>query len=117
MKRHTKVYALLFSFLAIPCSADAETFLNPRIENKYIDACLESYRFQNGCNQAAKNELARQFCRYKGYSDWKQWQSYDFGWDNRTINWKWKERYVDGQLQANFFSNEGANRFTTIECR
>jgi hypothetical protein len=65
--------------LAIPCSADAETFLDPRIENKYIDACLESYWFQDGCNQAAKNEIAKQFCRWKGYSDWKQWQSYDFG--------------------------------------
>jgi hypothetical protein len=98
-------------------SAVAETFMNPNLDGKYIDACIDSYRFQNHCSQAAKNQVSKQFCRFKGYSSVKQWASQDFGWDNRTIAWKWTEKYVDGNLQANFYANEGGNRFTAIECK
>ena len=125
MKISSKVFAASTFFLSLIFINSSttiaahlkETFLNPQIEGKYIDACLNSFRFQDGCNKPAQNEVANQFCRWRRYSSAIQWQSQDFGWKNRTINWKWTERYTDGELQANFFSNEGANRFTVIECR
>ncbi|MCL1467126.1 hypothetical protein [Argonema galeatum] len=118
-----KNYLIRSAFTAIAVvagltsAASAEVFLEPKIQGRYIDACLESHRFQNGCNNAARGEIAQQFCRRKGFSSGTKWQTLDFGWDNRTTNWKWKEVWVDGNLRANFYSNEGANRFTVIECR
>ena len=94
----------------------AETFMHPQIEGKYIDSCINSYRFPEGCSQAAQTEVAKKYCIYKGYRNVKTWGSQDFGWENRTNNWKWTEKYVDGSVQANFYGNEGANRFTGIEC-
>ena len=121
MKASLKFFAVsvfsvsLVFFNSSPVSA--ETFIDPTLDGRYIDACLESYKFPNSCNKPAKGEIATQFCRYKGYSRWKQYQNRDFGWNNRTTNWKWKESYVDGQVRANFSSNVGGNRFTVIECR
>jgi hypothetical protein len=120
MKTSSKFFAVsAFSISLIllnSLAANAATFIDPTIEGRYIDACLESYRFQDGCNRAARDETALQFCRWQGYSSWAQYQNQDFGWDNRTMNWKWQERYVDGQVLPNFYSNEGGNRFTVIEC-
>lgn len=121
MKASSKFFAVsAFSISLIllnSSAASAETFIDPTIDGRYIDACLESYRFQDGCNSSARAEIAQQFCRWQGYSSWEQYQTQDFGWDNRTTNWKWKEIYVDGRLQSNFYSNVGANRVTVIECR
>ena len=115
--------AFLMSIFSMPIiflgssMANAQSFLDPNLSGRKIDACIDSYRFQDSCGRAGKRVVADTFCRYKGYSYALQFKTEDFGWKNRVGNYKWTERYINGKMQPSFRGSVGANLLTAVECK
>ena len=97
--------------------ANAQSFLDPNLSGWKIDACIDSYRFQDSCSGAAKRVVANTFCRHKGYSYALQFKTQDFGWKSRVGNYKWTEKYINGRMQSGFYGSVGANLLTAVECK
>ncbi|MEW5861017.1 MAG: hypothetical protein AB1861_27195 [Cyanobacteriota bacterium] len=97
--------------------AQARTFIDPSLGDKFIAGCLGSFRFQDSCNQAARNLIAEKFCQYQGEKTFSQYQVEDRGWKRRMKMWAWKEFYDNGQLKTGFYEDVSSFRFTVIECR
>lgn len=101
-------------------TASAETFLSPTIRGERVRACVNSYRYPDGCGDAARDLAANQFCKRQGYRYAKKWQ-----WHTAPKRrprrkkrvWEWTEQYKDGSM-TRYWVRRGKKRrwFTAIEC-
>ncbi|NET45927.1 hypothetical protein [Okeania sp. SIO2B3] len=94
--------------------------MSPKLDGHSIRACVDSYRYPDGCNEAGRKHAANMFCQYKGYSratQW-QWQTTPKGRPRRKKRvWEWTEQYQDGYLKRSYtWKGKKRRYFTTIEC-
>lgn len=100
---------------------NSRTFLEPRLNGLRVRLCVDSYRYPDGCNDAAKQEAARQFCRWNGYGQAAQWQWWTVPPGRPALKetvMEWTETWRDGSLWTGWTEKGGKRSwFTAIECR
>ncbi|MFS8067314.1 MAG: hypothetical protein ACMG6S_13160 [Byssovorax sp.] len=107
---------LVVSTLYISSALANHTFLDPRIDGRNVDRCVNSQRFPDNCSEAASNEAARRFCAANGYTDIVQYQTVDHHWLHPRPTVKWYEEWSGGVLLEHFKPEMGGWIFTAIEC-
>lgn len=121
-----KAISVLVSVLALlsPSTALAQsnrTFLEPRINGRLVRICVESYRYPDECNDAAKQEAAKQFCRWNGYNGAAQWQWTTMPKGRPALKetvMEWTETWRNGNVWSGWTEKGGKRSwFTAVECR
>ncbi len=101
--------------LANLARAETRTFIDPKLNGRYVDGCIDSFRYpgNENCSKEGSAEVAHEFCKIKGYKTWKQWKWSPYA---ETNSYMLKEFYSRGNFKRGFYKFRGRNLMDVIVC-
>ena len=112
---------LILGATALPALAERQGFYKPTItfssgRTYRVSKCIDSFRYQNPCTSTATDEIAKNFCKRKGYKGDSDWNTVDVGWNNRRTVAVRTDQWENGERWKGWKAKESSILFEFIEC-